>query len=174
MIRKQRTREKQEKLFDSKTIDLVRVTRVTGGGKKMSFRATVAIGDRKGKVGLGVEKGKDVAQAMDKATRAAKKRMILVPIINGTVPHEIHAKFGAAEILVKPQVKGRGIVAGGAARIIFDLAGVRNVTAKFLGTSKNKLNNARVTMEALNKLKYQAQTSQAQPDQIETPETPMQ
>lgn len=152
--RNQRPRDKAEKLFDSKLVDLSRVTRVTGGGKRMSFRACMIIGDRKGNVGLGIAKGKDVAQAVEKSTRYAKRAMFFVPTVNdGTIPHDVHAKVGASQIILKPQAKGRGIVAGGAARIVLSLAGVRNVTAKFLGTTKNKLNNARVTIDALKQLK---------------------
>lgn len=145
--------EKPEKLFDTKTIDLARVTRVTGGGKKMSFRATVIIGDKKGKVGLGIAKGKDVAMANEKAGRYAKKAMFTVPVVNGTIPHLVSAKAGSAMIMMKPQLKGRGIVAGGAARVICSMAGIKNVTAKYLGTTKNNLNNARACIEALKKLK---------------------
>ena len=138
----------------------------------MSFRATVVIGDRKGKVGIGVQKGKDVAQAMDKATRAAKKRMITVPVISGTIPHEVYAKVGSSKILIKPQIKGRGIVAGGAARAIFNLAGIKNITAKYISTTKNKLNNALVAFEALKKLKYMPSTSNVNKENaVATPET---
>ena len=139
--------------FDSKLLDLARVTRVTGGGKRMSFRAVVAAGDRKSKVGIGVDKGKDVSQAIEKATRRAKKNLISVSIVNGTILHEVMAKAGPAVILLKPQSKGRGLVAGGAVRVICDLAGIKNISSKILSGSKNKLNNARATMEALRKLK---------------------
>lgn len=139
--------------FDTKLLDLARVTRVTGGGKRMSFRAVVAAGDRKGKVGIGIDKGKDVSQAIEKATTRAKKDMVSVVIVNGTIPHQVEAKVGPAQIMLKPQRKGRGLVAGGAVRVICDLAGIKNVSSKILSGSKNKLNNARATMEALRKLK---------------------
>jgi len=139
--------------FQTKLLDLARVTRVTGGGKRMSFRAVVVAGDKKGKVGIGVDKGKDVSQAIDKATRRAKKDLLSVIIIDGTIPHEVEAKYGPAVILLKPQKKGRGLVAGGAVRTICDLAGIKNVSSKILSGSKNKLNNAKATMEALRKLK---------------------
>ncbi|OGZ78907.1 MAG: 30S ribosomal protein S5 [Candidatus Staskawiczbacteria bacterium RIFOXYD2_FULL_37_9] len=134
-------------------MDLVRVTRVTGGGKRMSFRAVVVAGDKKGKVGIGIDKGKDVSQAIEKATRRAKKDLLSVIIVEGTIPHEVQAKSGPAVILLKPQKKGRGLVAGGAVRTICDLAGIKNISSKILSGSKNKLNNARATMEALKKLK---------------------
>lgn len=139
--------------FTTKMLDLARVTRVTGGGKRMSFRAVVIAGDKKGKVGIGVDKGKDVSQAIDKATRRAKKNLISVVIVDGTIPHEATAKAGPARIMLKPQKKGRGLVAGGAVRMICELAGIKNISSKILSGSKNKLNNARATIEALKKLK---------------------
>jgi small subunit ribosomal protein S5 len=139
--------------FETKLLDLARVTRVTGGGKRMSFRAVVVAGDKKGKVGIGIDKGKDVSQAIEKATRRAKKDLVSVVIVEGTIPHEVMAKSGPAIILLKPQKKGRGLVAGGAVRTICDLAGIKNISSKILSGSKNKLNNARATMEALKKLK---------------------
>lgn len=145
--------DRPEKLFDSKTIEISRVTRVTGGGKKLSFRSVVAIGDKKGRVGLGVAKGKDVAMANEKATRYAKRAMITVPMVGGTIPHEVFGKAGASEIMLKPQGQGRGIVAGGAARVLFSMAGIKNITAKYLGTTKNRLNNARAAFIALSKIK---------------------
>ena len=139
--------------FESKLLDLARVTRVTGGGKRMSFRAVVVVGNKKGKVGIGIDKGKDVSQSIEKATRRAKKSLISVVILNETIPHEVEAKVGPARILLKPQKKGRGLVAGGAVRLICDLAGIKNISSKILSGSKNKLNNARATMEALKKLR---------------------
>jgi len=149
-----RDRAKDE--FQTKLLDLARVTRVTGGGKRMSFRAVVVAGDKKGKVGIGVDKGKDVSQAIEKATRRAKKDLLSVIIVDGTIPHEVMAKYGPAVILLKPQMKGRGLVAGGAVRTICDLAGIKNISSKILSGSKNKLNNARATMGALKKLKAKA------------------
>lgn len=139
--------------YDTKLLDLARVTRVTGGGKRLRFRAVVIAGDRKSKIGIGIDKGRDVSQAVEKATRKAKKNLITVAITEGTIPHQVEAKFGPAVILLKPQRKGRGLVAGGAVRAICDLVGIKNVSSKILSGSKNKLNNARATMEALRKLK---------------------
>ncbi len=139
--------------FQTKLLDLARVTRVTGGGKRMSFRAVVVAGDKKSRVGIGIDKGKDVSQAIEKATRRAKRDLVTVITVNGTIPHEVEAKSGPAVILLKPQRKGRGLVAGGAVRTICDFAGIKNVSSKILSGSKNKLNNARATMEALRKLK---------------------
>lgn len=139
--------------YSTKLLDLARVTRVTGGGKRLRFRAVVIAGDKKSKIGIGIDKGRDVSQAVEKATNKAKKNMINVVIVEGTIPHQVEAKFGPARILLKPQKKGRGLVAGGSVRAICDLAGIKNVSAKLLSGSKNKLNNARVTIEALKKLK---------------------
>lgn len=145
-------RKKDE--FDSKLLDLARVTRVTAGGKRLSFRAVVIVGNKKGKVGVGVAKGLDVAQAVEKSTRTAKKNMIDVPMKNETIPHEVFAKFGAAQVVLKPQRKGRGLVAGGVVRVICAMAGIKNISSKVLGRTTNKLNNAQATIKALKKLKH--------------------
>lgn len=139
--------------FESKLLDLARVVRVTGGGKRLRFRAVVIVGNRKGKIGIGIDKGRDVSQAVEKATNKAKKNLVSVVIQEGTIPHQVEAKVGPARILLKPQKKGRGLVAGGAVRAICDLAGIKNISSKILSGSKNKLNNARATMEALKKLR---------------------
>jgi len=143
--------------WETKVLDLARVTRVTAGGKHLRFRAAVVIGDRQGKVGLGVAKGNDVAQAIEKGQNLAKKNVILVPIVKGTIPHPIKAKFGAAEVLLKPQREGRGLVAGGTVRTICQLAGISNICSKVLGSTRNKINNARATLKALQSLKPQAE-----------------
>jgi small subunit ribosomal protein S5 len=143
--------EKDE--FESKLLDLARVTHVRAGGKKLSFRAVMVSGNREGKVGVGVATGLDVAQAIEKATRLSKKNLIEVPITQETIPHEVYAKFGPAEILLKPQRKGRGLVAGGVVRVICTLSGIKNISSKVLGRTGNKLNNALATIEALKKLK---------------------
>ena len=142
--------EKQEE-FEQKVIDLARVTRVMAGGKRMRFRACVAIGDKKGKVAIGLAKGADVAMAVTKAVNKAKKNFIDVPIVNDTIPHEIKQKYGAAKILFKPARKGHGVIAGGVVRIILELAGFKNITSKILGTN-NKMNNVKCTISALQNL----------------------
>ena len=138
--------------FDSKLLALDRVTRVTGGGKKLRFRACMILGNKKGKIGLGLGKGKDVSQAMEKAEKDAKKNMIEIPFIEDSIPHEIQAKFEASIILLRPQKKGKGIIAGGPVRVICNLAGIKNISSKILSRSKNKINNAKATMKALQKL----------------------
>ena len=141
--------------FESKLLDLARVTRVTAGGRRFRFRAVIVIGNKEGKVGVGVAKGLDVAQAVEKATRVAKKNLITIPIINETIPHETEAKFGPAKVLLRPQRKGRGLVAGGTVRVICNLGGIKNISSKILGRTGNKLNNARATIKALKKFKIQ-------------------
>jgi len=139
--------------MDSKLLDLARVTRVAAGGRRFRFRAVVVWGDKQGKVGVGVAKGSDVAQAIEKATRQGKKRAITVPITDGTIPHEVQAKYGASRVLLRPQRGGRGLVAGGPVRIICEFVGIQNISGKFISKTHNKLNNAMVTIEALKKLK---------------------
>ena len=137
---------------DTKLLDLARVTRVAAGGRRFSFRAVVVSGDKKGHVGVGVAKGADVAQAVEKATRQAKKRYIYIPTFEGTIAHEVEAKFGASRVLLKPQRGGRGLVAGGPVRVICEFAGIRNISGKFVSKTHNKLNNARATIKALGQL----------------------
>ncbi len=144
--------EKPTDEYEQRIVDIARVTRVMAGGKRMRFRACVAVGNRKGKIGVGLDKGADVSIAVNKAVNQAKKNMIDVPIVNETVPHEIYHKMGAAKILLKPARKGKGVIAGGAVRIILELAGVKNITSKILGTN-NAVNVAKCTIEALDNIK---------------------
>jgi small subunit ribosomal protein S5 len=118
------------------------------GGRRFSFRAAVVIGDRNGKVGVGVGKGADTAIAIDKAINAAKKKLVQIDVSTGTVAVDATAKFGSAQVIVKPAKEGKGIVAGGATRTVVDLVGIKNITSKMLG-GNNKLNNARATVKAL-------------------------
>ncbi len=144
---------KSKSEYKEKVIDMRRVTRVVAGGKRFRFRATVVIGDEKGKVGVGVAKGSDVAQAIDKSKTDAKKKMITIFLKDRTIIHEIDAKYSAAKVMIKPAKSGHGLKAGGAVRSVLLLAGVRDATAKCLGSTKNKLTNALATIEALKKLK---------------------
>lgn len=141
--------------FKDKVLDLRRVTRVVAGGKRFRFRVTVVIGNENGKVGVGVAKGLDVAQAVEKAKADAKKNVIAINLKDKTIPHEVVAKYSAAKVLLKPGSPGHGLKAGGAARVVLSLLGVKDITAKVLGTTKNKLTNAMATIEALKKLKAQ-------------------
>lgn len=144
--------ERQKDEFEQKLVDIARVTRVMAGGKRMRFRACVVIGNKKGKVAFGIDKGADVTIAVNKAVNMAKKNIIEVPIVNDTIPHEIYQKQGAAKILLKPARRGKGVIAGGAARIVLEMAGIQNVTSKILGTN-NKVNIVRSVIEALDNLK---------------------
>lgn len=139
--------------FDQKVIDVARVTRVMAGGKRMRFRATVAIGDHKGRIGWAYGKAADVAEAVNKAVNKAKKTMFKVKMVDQTIPHEVNYKLSAARVLLKPAKPGTGIIAGGSARVILDLAGIPNIYAKLIGRTTNKMANLAVTFEALKKLK---------------------
>ncbi len=139
---------KDHKQYEYRVIDIARVTRVMAGGRRFSFRATVVVGDQQGSVGVGTGKGADTSTAIEKAYNNAIKNLVYVPTSTGTVKMDTEVKFGGARVLVKPAPEGHGIVAGGAVRTVFDLAGIRNVTSKMLG-SNNKLNNARATIRAL-------------------------
>lgn len=145
-------RERPE--FEQKMLDLRRVTRVVKGGRRFRFRATLIIGNRKGKVGVGVSKGSDVSDAIQKAYNDAKKNMITVTLDpeTMTIPHEVKAKLGSAKVLLKPGFKGQGVIAGGAVRAVVDLLGVKDIVSKSLGAS-NPLNVARATVKALEGLK---------------------
>jgi len=138
----------EEKQFDERTLHIDRVARVVKGGRRFRFRALVVVGDHKGKVGIGIAKGADVTAAVSKATEVAKKSFVKVSLYKGTIPHEAEAKVGGARILVKPASAGTGLIAGGAVRTILEVAGIRNVLSKSLG-STNKVNTAYATIKAL-------------------------
>jgi small subunit ribosomal protein S5 len=140
--------------FKEKVLDMRRVTRVVAGGKRFRFRATIVLGDEKGRVGIGIGKGLDVQQAVGKAKMDAKKNIITVNLREGrTIAHEVAAKYSAAKVLVKPASRGHGLRCGGAVRFVLSFAGVKDATAKCLGRTPNKLTNAMATIEALKKLK---------------------
>jgi small subunit ribosomal protein S5 len=146
--RRNNPREGQEaREFDQKLVEVKRVTRVTGGGKRMRFRALIVIGDHKGKIGIGLRKGMDVTEAINKAVNAAKKSMIVVPIVNDTIPHQVNIKYKSSKLLMIPARPGTGVIAGGAVRSVLDMAGVKNVISKMIG-SNNKTNNVRAAFEA--------------------------
>lgn len=140
--------EPEEKLFDERTLHIDRVARVVKGGRRFRFRALVVVGDKKTRVGIGIAKGADVTAAVTKATEVAKKNFITVNLYKGTLPHESSAKVGGANILIKPASPGTGLIAGGVVRTILEVAGVKNVLSKSLG-STNKANTAYATLEAL-------------------------
>lgn len=161
MRRERTTFERPKEEFETKLLDLARTAHTRAGGKKIGFRAIIIMGDKRGKVGIGIGKGKDVALAVEKATRFAKKNLIAIPIIQDTIPYQVISKFGAAEILLKPQRKGRGLVAGGVVRLICNLGGIKNISSKVLGKTGNKLNNAQATINALKKFKVKIKNNAA-------------
>lgn len=139
--------------FDQVTIDARRVARVMAGGRRFNFSLVVVIGDRKGRVGVGLGKGVDTALAIDKATRDAKKHLFTIPrTASGSIPHEVSTKYASSTVEIIPS-RGRGLVAGSAMRTVLDLAGVTDVVTKIHSRSKNKLTIARATVEALKKLR---------------------
>lgn len=148
--RERAPRERSE--FDQLTLDVRRVARVMAGGRRFSFSVTVVIGDKKGRVGVGLGKGADTALAIDKAVRAAKKNLITVALTSGrSIEHDVKAKYASSTVEIIPS-PGRGVVAGSAMRAVLEYAGVTDVIAKIHTRSKNKLTIARATVEALKSL----------------------
>jgi small subunit ribosomal protein S5 len=145
-------RQREQSEWEEKIIQVRRVTKVVKGGKKLSFRAVVVVGNHKGQVGIGVGKAAEVIGAIQKGVVDAKKSLINVPLVGATVPHLIVGKQGSSRIMLKPAAKGTGIIAGGAARQILELAGVGDVLAKALG-SRSPLNVARATIDGLKRLR---------------------
>jgi small subunit ribosomal protein S5 len=145
-------REREPSEFAETTLSIDRVTRVVKGGRRMRFRAVVVVGNKKGKVGLGTGKANEVQIAVQKAVKDARRRMVVVPIAKGTIPHEVNMKFKAACIRMLPASEGTGIIAGGALRVILEAAGVHNVLTKRFGT-RNTLVNAQTTIRALQTLR---------------------
>ncbi|MAQ59272.1 30S ribosomal protein S5 [bacterium] len=146
-------RERVRPEFDQKIVSIRRVTRVMAGGRRFSFSVSMVIGDKKGRVGVGVGKAGDTQLAIEKAVRDAKKNMITIPMTKeGHIPHDVHTKYAASEVMIMP-APGRGLVAGSSVRTVLELGGVKDVTAKIFSRSKNKLNNARAAVEALKQLK---------------------
>lgn len=142
----------QESELKEKVVQIRRVTKVVKGGKKMGFRAVVVVGDLKSHVGLGIGKAAEVSAAIRKGVEAAKKSMIEVPMIGGTITHDVLGRFSASRVVLRPAPRGTGVIAGGAVRTILELSGLRNVVAKSIG-SANAINVARATLQALTSLK---------------------
>lgn len=140
--------KRDPKEFEEEVVQIDRVTRVVKGGRKLRFRATVVIGNKRGKVGIGIGKSVEVTGAIQKAIAKAKKSLLEVKIDGTTVPHEIRVKFKAAKLLLMPAAPGTGIIAGGTVRKVLELAGITDIMSKSFGT-KNKVNNTKVTFKAL-------------------------
>jgi small subunit ribosomal protein S5 len=153
-----RTENVTERKFIERLIKISRVSKVTKGGKKLSFRAIVVIGDENGQVGVGVAKADDVVNAFKKAKTDGRKNLIKIPLTKSlTIPHNVMGHFGACKIIMRPSIEGSGVIAGGAVRTVLEVAGIKNVIAKQLG-SNNLLNNARASIVALDNLTTKSQT----------------
>ena len=160
-------REPRPKQFDEEIINIGRVTKVTKGGRHFRFSATVAVGDRKGQVGIGTGKANEVPDAIKKAIQAANKNMIKVHLTdNRTIAHEVLGTRGAAKVMLKPAAAGTGVIAGGAVRAVLELAGIRDILSKSLG-SRTKNNMANATMDALKQLKTPEHTAELRGKTVE-------
>ena len=149
MEKETRRREPRPKMFETEIINIGRVTKVTKGGRHFRFSATVAVGDRKGQVGIGTGKANEVPDAIKKAEQAATKNVVRVSIVdNRTIPHEAIGVRGASKVMLKPAAQGTGVKAGGPVRAVLELAGVKDILSKSLG-SNTKINVAKATLEAL-------------------------
>ena len=154
--------------YEEKIVQIKRVTKVVKGGKKMTFRAVVIIGDNQKHVGVGVGRADDVNLAIDKAVLNGKKSLITVPLTyQNSIPHVIDSSFGACHIMIRPAAEGSGVIAGGSVKTVLELAGFKNVLAKQFG-SKNILNNAKATIQALTRLNEKIELGQFQSIRMQT------
>lgn len=145
--RERSDRDNRTSEYEERVVEISRVSRVVKGGRRIRFRVLVVIGDQKGKIGYGIAKGNEIAVAIKKAVSAAKKRMITVPVVDDTIPYEITQDLGSARVFLKPASQGTSIVAGGVVRVIAELAGIKNLLSKTIGTS-NKVNNVKTVFKA--------------------------
>ena len=143
---------KEPKEFEEKVVQVNRVSKKTKGGNRISFSALVVVGDKKGRVGVGLGKAKDVASAVKKAVLYGQRHLVTVPMRGTTIPHEVELKLGAARLKLKPAPAGSGVIAGGAVRAVVEAAGIRDIVGKILGTS-NKASNVYAALEAMRRLK---------------------
>ena len=150
--RREKRDRKDSEGFDSKIINIRRVNRIFKGGRRVRLSVFVVIGDREGKIGVGLGKGLDVKSAQQKAVANAKKKLVQIPLNGNTIPHDITYKVGAARIILKPAAPGTGIVAGSSMRAVAEIAGIKDMLGKIMGTN-NKISNAYATVEALSNLK---------------------
>ena len=152
-FRSNKSRNNRSTTLVKKVIAISRVNKVTKGGKRLNFRAVIVVGDKAGRVGIGVAKARDVKLAIKKATEKGSKNLIIIPLTKSkSIPHMVYGKFGACDLILKPASPGSGVIAGSSIRIVLEIAGIKNILAKRLGAN-NLLNNAKATLFALNKLK---------------------
>src|SRR3972149_2263544 len=152
--------DQSQKEFSETVVEINRISKKTKGGNQIRFSALVVVGDKKGKVGVGLAKAPDVRNAIRKAITAAQKRMIQVPLVGTTVPYSVREKFSAAKVLLKPAPAGTGIIAGGPMRVVLEAAGIRDAVGKILGT-KNKISNVYATLKALQSISIIAKRKEA-------------
>ena len=164
--RRPQRRQAEDDGLIKKLIEVNRVTKVVKGGKNMRFAALVIVGDGKGKIGVGTGKAKEVPEAIEKATLRAKKNMVSVPLVDSTIPHEITGEFGAGRVLLMPAKEGTGIIAGGAVRAVVELAGIKNIRTKSLG-SNNKQNVVLATITGLSQLKAPEEVAKSRGKSVE-------
>ncbi len=150
--KRERAPRKEASEFDKQVVSVRRVQKVVKGGRTLRFSALVVVGDRKGRVGIGIGKSKEVSAAIEKATTDAKKNVVNIPIVNDTIPHNTVGKFSATDIIMLPAPEGTGVIAGGSTRAVIELAGIKNIVTKRHGSS-NKMNCVKATMNGLLSLK---------------------
>jgi small subunit ribosomal protein S5 len=166
-MEKKTTRKPKEKLLEELVIDVKSVVKVNKGGRQRRFEAIVVVGDRKGKVGLGIGKANEVPDAIKKAIKNANKKLIRIPLIDGrTVAHEVIGHSGAARVIIKPAAAGTGLIAGGSVRAILELAGIRDVVSKSLG-ARTKINMAQAALNALESIKTPEQIAALRDKSVE-------
>ena len=166
-MKKKNLKNREENPWEEKVVQVKRVTKVVKGGKKLSFRAILVIGNEKGQIGVGVGKASDVIGAVKKGVADAKKHIITIPLTKYfSIPHPITGRSGAAKIMLRPSATGSGVIAGGATRTVLELAGIKNILAKQLG-SKNSLNNARAVLNALQNLRTFQETAKTRNIKLE-------
>ena len=164
--RRENGRQREASEFDKRVVEVRRVTKVVKGGRTLRFSALVVVGDGKGRVGIGIGKSKDLTSSIDKATTIAKRNMKNIPIVNGTIPHETIGKFSSSNILLLPAPEGTGVIAGGSARAVIELAGIKNIVTKKHGSS-NKINCVKATMEGLLSLKTKEEIARRRGKSVE-------
>nr|YP_009654423.1 ribosomal protein S5 [Pleurostichidium falkenbergii]QCH39710.1 ribosomal protein S5 [Pleurostichidium falkenbergii] len=166
-MKKKNIRNKEESNWEEKVVQVKRVTKVVKGGKKLSFRAVLIVGNENGQIGVGVGKANDVIGAVKKGVADAKKHIVSIPLTRSlSIPHPTNGISGAAKIILRPSATGSGVIAGGSTRTVLELAGIKNILAKQLG-SNNKLNNARAALNALNSLRTFKETAEARNIELE-------